>query len=97
MRFEWNTEKGRANQAKHGVAFGSAALVFGDPNIVFREDRIVDGEQRRHAIGAAREALLPVVHVYREDSKNGEEIIRIIPAREASRRERGIYLQQAGQ
>jgi len=84
MRLEWNTEKDRANRAKHGVAFGSAALVFGDPNIVFREDRIVDGEQRWHAIGAARKALLLVVHVYREDSKNAEEIIRIISAREAS-------------
>jgi uncharacterized DUF497 family protein len=37
-----------------------------------------------------------VVHVYREDDENGgEETIRIISARAASQRERGIYLQQA--
>jgi uncharacterized DUF497 family protein len=35
------------------------------------------------------------VHVYREDEVDGEEIIRIISAREADQRERRIYLQQA--
>jgi uncharacterized DUF497 family protein len=48
---------------------------------VFRKDRVVDGEQRWHAIGAARKALLLVVHVYRKERENGEEIIRIISAR----------------
>jgi hypothetical protein len=62
---------------------------------VFRKDRVVDGEQRWHAIGAARKALLLVVHVYRKERENGEEIIRIISAREASQRERRIYIQQA--
>jgi uncharacterized protein len=59
------------------------------------KDRVVDGEQRWHAIGAVMTAVLLVVHVYRESDTNGEEIIRIISAREASKRERRIYLQQA--
>jgi uncharacterized DUF497 family protein len=63
--------------------------------VLFRKDRIVDGEQRRHAIGAATKALLLVVHVYREDRENGEEIIRIISARQASQREHRIDIQEA--
>jgi uncharacterized DUF497 family protein len=31
MRFEWNEKKAAANLDKHGVSFGEAATVFGDP------------------------------------------------------------------
>jgi len=97
MRFEWDSEKNRINQRKHGgVAFETAALVFDDPNAVFRKDRIVAGEQRWHAIGAVERAVLLVVHIYRKEDENGEEeTIRIVSAREADRRERRIYIQQA--
>jgi uncharacterized DUF497 family protein len=37
------------------------------------------------------------VHTYHEDQDNGEEIIRIISAREANQRERRIYIQQAAE
>jgi uncharacterized DUF497 family protein len=61
-------------------------------------DRIVDGEQRWHVIGAVQGAVLLVVHVYRMEHANGEEEnIRIISAREASQRERRIYIQQAAE
>ena len=69
--------------------------MFDDPNVLLMQDRVVEGEQRWHAIGAVSEALLLVVHTYREDDDNGEEIIRIISAREANQRERRIYIQQA--
>jgi uncharacterized DUF497 family protein len=97
MRFDWNQEKNRLNQLKHrSIAFESAALVFDDPHVIFRKDRIVSGGQRWHAIGAAEGAVLLVVHVYRMEIGNGEEEnIRIIPAREANKRERRIYIQQA--
>ena len=99
MRFEWDREKNRINQRKHdGIAFETAALVFDDSNVVFRSDRIVEGEQRWHAIGAAGRGVLLVVHVYRREHANGEEeIIRIISAREASQRERRVYIQQAAE
>jgi hypothetical protein len=99
MRFEWHGEKNRINQRKHGgIAFESAALVFDDPLALFRKDRIVAGEQRWHAIGSVEQTVLLVVHVYfREDENGEEETIRIISAREASKRERRIYLQQAAE
>jgi uncharacterized DUF497 family protein len=91
MRFEWDAEKNRINQRKHGgIAFESAAI--------FRKDRVVTGEQRWHAIGAVLGAVLLVVHVYRTENENGEEeTIRIISAREANQRERRVYLHQAGE
>lgn len=97
MRFEWDGKKNRINQLNHGgIAFESAALVFDDPHAIFRKDRIVSGEQRWHAIGAAEGAVLLVVHVYRMENGNGdEETIRIISAREANERERRGYVRQA--
>jgi uncharacterized DUF497 family protein len=99
MWFEWDDEKNRINQQKHdGLAFETAALVFNDPLAVFRKDRVVQGEQRWHAIGSASGAVLLVVHVYRnEDQNDKEETIRIISAREANKLERRIYLQQTGE
>ncbi len=98
MRFEWDSKKNRINQARHnGLDFETAARVFDDPNVVLLHDRVIDGEQRWHAIGAVSEALLLVVHMYREDDGNGEEIIRIISAREANQRERRVYIQQAAE
>jgi len=102
MRFEWDSRKSRMNQTKHkGLDFATAALVFDDPKLLLMHDRVIEGEQRWHAIGAVSKlylgALLLVVHTYREDEGNGEEIIRIISAREANQRERRIYIQQAAQ
>ena len=99
MRFEWDDEKNRINQRKHdGLAFETAALVFQDPLALFRKDRVAEGEQRWHAIGSVSGAVLLVVHVYRREVQNDEEeIIRIISAREANKRERRIYLQQTGE
>lgn len=89
MRFQWNARKNRINQAKHsGLDFETAARVFSDPKIILVEDRVMEGEQRWHAIGSVSKALLLVVHTYHEEKDNGEEIIRIISAREANQRER---------
>ena len=46
MRFEWDDQKNQVNQEKHSITFESAARVFDDPDVMFRKDRIVDGEQR---------------------------------------------------
>jgi uncharacterized DUF497 family protein len=95
MHFEWDAEKNRSNRTKHaGIDFEIASRVFADPNLVLRKDRLVEGEQRWHAIGAVRTTVLLVVHVYIEENPNGEEVIRIISAREADPRERRVYLEQ---
>jgi len=96
VRFEWDEGKNRTNERKHGIAFDTAARIFNDPFVLFRKDRVVTGEQRWHAIGAADHAVLLVVHMYVVEEENAqEETIRIISAREADNRERRIYIQQA--
>lgn len=96
MRFEWDAAKNRANRKRHaGIDFETASRVFADPSLILRKDRVVDGEQRWHGIGAVRKAVLLVVHVYREENPNGEEVIRIVSDREADQLERRIYLEQA--
>ena len=100
MRYEWDERKNRENRRKHGVSFELATLVFEDERCLIDLDRIdSSGEQRWHAVGLVsmqgeRDLLLLVVHAYRENC-DGEEIIRIISARAADKRERRIYLQQA--
>jgi uncharacterized DUF497 family protein len=55
MRYEWDEEKNRLNQKKHGVSFEMAALVFEDEYCLVGMDRVDEtGEHRWHAIGAAR-------------------------------------------
>ena len=99
MRYEWDEEKNRLNQRKHGISFEMAALVFEDERCLVRPDRMDEtAEQRWHAIGAARikpdaAVVLLVVHVYREET-NGEEITRIISARKAENNDIRRYQEQ---
>jgi uncharacterized DUF497 family protein len=106
MQYEWDENKNRPNQRKHGISFEMAALAFEDERCLVRLDRIDEaGEQRWHAIGAARiepdaAVVLLVVHVYREET-NGEETIRIperaangISARRAEKNDLRRYQEQ---
>ncbi len=100
MRYEWDPRKNRENQRKHDVSFELAALVFEDGNCLIEKDRVDEsGEQRWHALGAvslepARVLILLVAHVYREEDRDGEEIIRIIPARRANKNDVRRYQEQ---
>src|SRR5690242_2845088 len=95
MTFEWDENKNLVNQKKHeGISFELAARVFQDEDLLILEDRTNDGDQRWHAIGRLeRLIVLVVVHTYRE-AENGEQIIRIISARPAEKREIRRYFQQ---
>lgn len=99
MHYEWDDEKNRLNQKKHGVSFEVAALVFEDEHCLWRRDRTDrTGEQRWHAMGAVHPkagnaTVLFVVHVYREEI-DGKEITRIISARRANKNEVRRYQEQ---
>ena len=88
VRFQWDKSKDRANIVKHGVGFDEARKVFSDPHVIIREDRVVEGEQRLHAIGYVDRVLL-VVHTVSEEGLGA--IIRIISARKATPAERTLY------
>jgi uncharacterized DUF497 family protein len=99
MRYEWDDEKNRLNQKKHRISFEMAALALEDEHCLVGPDRVdKTGEQRWHAIGAARlgpdaAVVLFVVHVYREET-DGEEITRIISARRANKDDVRRYQKQ---
>jgi uncharacterized DUF497 family protein len=50
LRFEWD-DKDDMNRRKHGIGFGTAELVFDDPNCLTFVERVEDGEERWLAIG----------------------------------------------
>lgn len=91
MRFEWDSEKALLNTKKHGVSFELAITVFSDPHhLSVLDDRGV-GEERWVTIGCSEDSkTLVVVHLYRV-RLNNEEVIRIISARKATRKERSQY------
>jgi uncharacterized protein len=92
LRFEWDKAKNEVNKAKHGIDFETAQLVFDDPFCVTFVERSNDGEERWHAIGSIQTVIvLVVVHTYWLE--NSDEVIRIISARRATRRERKLYAQ----
>jgi hypothetical protein len=88
VRFEWDRVKARSNHRKHGVRFEDAMYVFEDPTALFEQDRSDEtGEPRWQALGlVGGVAALLVAHTVREES--GSEVIRLIPARRATRKER---------
>jgi len=93
MRYEWDSNKDRANRAKHGVSFDTASLVFNDPAHLSIQDRHESGEERWQTLGlVGGVVVLIVVHTYREDD-SGEEVVRIISARKATVHERQRYEQ----
>ncbi len=90
MRYEQNQDKDRANQAKHKVSFETACLVFDDPVHINIQDRHEHNEERWQTLDMVDDVLLLLVaHTVVED----EELIRIISARKATRKENQIYEQ----
>jgi len=88
--FEWDDVKAESNRRKHGVSFDLAVQVFDDANVIAEQDRIVDGEPRWRSIGmAAGIVVLVVGHTVRGQGE--DEIVRIITARKATRKEREQY------
>jgi uncharacterized DUF497 family protein len=89
--FEWDDKKSENNFRKHGVRFEEAALAFDDPLAVSVQDRIENGEERWQTIGMSGGCLLLLVaHTVRDD-EDGMEVVRIISARRAERKERRRY------
>lgn len=92
--FEWDPRKAATNLQKHGVDFETATRVFDDPFLLSYFDRVENGEERWQAIGSIEGILMVlVVHTIREDYEEDQqvEIVRIISAREADRKERHRY------
>ena len=87
MEIEYDPAKAKSNLKKHGVSFEEAATALYDPMALVQEDTDSIGENRWIFIGLSSQTnLLTVVYTLRE-----EEIIRIISARKATRKEAEYY------
>ena len=64
--FEWDEEKNKKNQIKHGVSFIDAQRAFFDPDRVIAEDTAHSVEEDRYyCIGHVGEGILSVRFTYR--------------------------------
>ena len=88
LSFEWDERKNEINRQKHGISFETAREVFYDDAVVFDVPDHSVGEERFLIIGMTLSSKICIVsHCYR-DSDN---VIRLISAREATKREKQTY------
>jgi uncharacterized protein len=85
LAFDWDDQKARNNERKHGISFEEAQTVFYDENARLRYDSDHSLDEERYILLGISSSLrlLVVCHVYREE--NG--IIRIVSARRATKQE----------
>jgi len=88
VRFEWDPAKNLANQRKHDVSFGEAVELFmsGLNYLEIFDASHSELEDRFFAIGLVRRGVVLVVWTERD-----EDVIRMIHARWATRREERMY------
>lgn len=85
------------NLRKHGVSFEVAVRAFADPFALTGPERVEHGEQRWQTLGLVDGYLLLLVaHTVLELKADNQviEVIRIISARPADRKERRRYEQE---
>lgn len=89
IEFEWDPAKAASNLRKHGVSFDEAQSIFYDEFAVqFFDDEYPGIEERFLLLGMSSQArLLLVCHCERRAGN----VIRIISARKATRRESTFY------
>lgn len=89
LGFEWDERKALQNKRKHGVSFEEARTVFSDDYGLLIDDPDHSVEEDHFLLLglSANLRTLVVAHCYRK----ADDVIRIISARKATRKERHIY------
>ena len=82
MKFEWDEVKNKANIQKHSIDFNDIPELFEHPMLTLLDNRSDYGEDRWIGIGLLLGLVGVVIYTEREG-----DIIRIISARKATRRE----------
>lgn len=89
LKFEWDDNKDKANQRKHGISFEEAKTNFQDPFSITINDPIHSIDEERFIdIGLSKKLRLLVV-VYTERNS----VIRLISSRKATSNEQKTYEQ----
>ncbi len=89
ISFEWDDRKAQQNEKKHGISFEEAQTAFYDENARLTPDPDHSQDEDRYILLGLSAVLrvLIVCHVYRQN----DEVIRIISARKATKREQQQY------
>ncbi len=89
MRYEWDEAKRRTNLQRHSIDFADIPPVLEGDLFVLEDDRYEYGETRFIAFGLLFGRVVVVAYTER-----GEDVIRLISARKASKDETRQYFQQ---
>ena len=93
LRFEWDASKAERNLEKHGVSFEIASLVFENPlAVIFPDTEHSDFEPREILLGYTKKSILLLISFTEPELG----VVRIISAREATKKEEIIYVQHLG-
>jgi len=85
---EWDETKNELNVRKHGISFEEASEIFNDPNLIEFFDHVHStAEEARYICYGVTAKYLVLAAVYMD--RNGT--IRLISARRANNKERGVY------
>ncbi|WP_039727697.1 BrnT family toxin [Leptolyngbya iicbica] len=89
ITFEWDERKAEQNERKHGISFEEAQTAFEDDHARLTHDPDHSQDEDRYILLGMSAVLriLVVCHVYREN----DEVIRLISARKATKREQQQY------
>lgn len=87
IKFEWDENRARRNQLKHGVGFDVAKNVFADPGALSLRELDENGDGRCLCIGKVGNITL-VLQVLIANGIDGAEVVTIVSARRADRNER---------
>ena len=90
MQVVWDQNKNSSNQAKHKVSFEVASRIFEDPFHLSILERIENGEERWQTLGMVGSVVV-LLAAHTSVEHGGEEVVRIISARKATRKESQIY------
>lgn len=91
MEFEWDENKNKINQEKHGISFQEAAKVFLDPMKIIKDDDLHSTLEEKREIVIGRIKEIVIVFVVFTD-RNG--ITRLISARPAEQEEYDEYYRE---
>jgi uncharacterized DUF497 family protein len=90
--FSWDAHKALSNLKKHNVSFEEAATIFVDPDALDWDDpEHSHFELRCKRLGMSLTGRILLVIYTQRRLKHGQELIRIISARQATRQERKAY------
>ncbi len=84
VRFEWDEDKNRENQQKHGTSFDTAQYAFADPKRVIAEDLSHSrDESRYYCFGQIGSGIMTVRFTY-SGPNNSDHRRRLLAERKAN-------------